>query len=328
MGKKNAARLAEILRLSTITNGPFRGAGVAGVIDGYPVAAAWTQREKRSTVGFLVRFKKGSLQASASDFASRITAAPDLREALGPKTSAGKKRAAALTIATNGILFYWDYAFLAHKPEVVARILGALVSAIKGQAAPVGTDCEVCGSAHSGDICSGQGTLSSVCAGCRQRMEEEDRRKVEEYEARESNPLLGTAAGIAAAAGGALLWGGVAYALQRIFLYGGILIGIGIAWAVNKGMGKINLYGRILTVALTLGSVLMGDFVFMCLAAARELKTALTPDLAFRLAPHFVQFELADKSGPLSLLFGVVGAVFILFANRPPAFKRVMVPLG
>jgi len=199
---------------------------------------------------------------------------------------------------------------------------------MKEQAAPVGTDCEVCGGAQSGEICSGQSTLASVCAGCRQRMEEEDRRKVEEYQARESNPLMGTAAGIAAALGGAFLWGGVAYGLQRIFLYGGILIGVGIAWAVNKGMGKINLYGRILTVGLTLGSVLMGDFLFMCLVAARELKLTLSVDLALRLAPHFTQFEFADGSGALSLLFGVIGAVFILFANRPPALKRVIVPLS
>ena len=60
----------------------------------------------------------------------------------------------------------------------------------------------------------------------------------------------------------------------------------------------------------------------------RDCLEKLSVDLALRLAPHFTQFEFADGSGALSLLFGVIGAVFILFANRPPALKRVIVPLS
>ncbi len=139
--------------------------------------------------------------------------------------------------------------------------------------------------------------------------------------------MLGTLAGLGAAAGCALLWGGIAYGLHRIFLYGGILIGIGIAWSVNKGMGKVNLYGRCLTVALTVASVLAGDFFFLWLSAADELHEPLTLDLARRLWSHFVEIEFADSSGYLSVLFGLIGAIFVLYTNRPPVAKRVFVPI-
>ena len=142
-------------------------------------------------------------------------------------------------------------------------MLRSLITLVKEAAAPVGSDCEICGGGGTGELGMVGRALTSICVGCRERMGEEDRRRVEEYEGLSANPLLGTLAGIGAAVGGAVLWGGIAYLLERIFLYGGILIGVGIAFAVNRGMGKTNLYGRALTVLLTLASVMMGDFIFM-----------------------------------------------------------------
>ncbi len=341
MAAKNPAQLAGLLNLSSMDKGGPLGAACAlGAIDGYPVAVAWNRRAKpgavgvrhdgtqgRPTVTFLVRFKKGTLSVPPAEFGGKIATSSRLLGAMERTPSAGSGKN-AVTVAPDAVFFYWDYTLRAPKPEAAAGVLRALVDIVKASAAPVGDDCEVCGSTRTGELGTINRALVSVCAGCRERMGEEDRRAIEAYESRASNPLLGTAAGLGAAAGGALLWGGVAYSLHRIFLYGGILIGIGIAWAVNKGMGKVNLYGRVLSVALTIASVLAGDFFFMWLSAADELKEPATLDLAQRLLPHFFAIEFADSSGYLSVLFGVLGAVYILFVNRPPVAKRVFVPLA
>ncbi len=328
MAAKNLTQLAQALHLPVLEkDGPLGGACVSGAIDGFPVAVAWSRRRKQTTVAFLLRYRKGSLSLPAATFAERVASAPDVLNAMARKKISGAEKK-AMAAAEDGLVYYWDYSFRAPAPDAVAAVLRRLVALVKASAAPVGSDCEVCGSARTGDLCSVSGALMSVCSGCRQRMEEEDRRAAEEYAMRPANPVLGTAAGIAAAVGGALLWGGVAYSMEKIFLWGGVLIGLGVAWAVNKGMGKVNLYGRGLTVALTIASVLGGDFFFVWLSAAKELQEPVSLDLAARLLPHFFAIEFSDSSGYLSVLFGVLGAVYILFVNRGPSLKRVLVPIG
>jgi len=328
MASKNYEELAQIMSLTPMTQGtPFKKACAAGLFDGYPVAIAWGARQKQASLMILVRFKKGSLKVAPALLAERLATSAPILAAMEKKKLGGAERK-AIAAATDGILFHWDYSFRPPKPEQAAALVRALIGAIKEIASPIEAACEVCGTTSMAELCSVNHTLLNVCSGCRQRMGEEDRRALEEYEGRPSNPLLGTAAGLGAAVGTALLWGGVAYSMHRIFLWGGILIGLAIAWSVNKGMGKVNLYGRGLTVVLTVAAVMGGDFFFMWLSAADELNESVTLDLASRLAPHFLAIEFSDSSGWLSLLFGVLGAVFILYANRPPSIKRDFVPIG
>ena len=126
----------------------------------------------------------------------------------------------------------------------------------------------------------------------------------------------------------ALAWGGGAYGLQKIFLYAAFVIGFGVAFAVHKGMGKINLYGRIAAILLTMASVLAGDFFFMCLSASAGLHEPLSFDLAARALPHFVAFEFSDSSGYVSVLFGILGAIGTLVMSRRPVQNRVFVPIA
>ncbi|HEU4403089.1 MAG TPA: hypothetical protein VFT43_13395 [Candidatus Polarisedimenticolia bacterium] len=328
MAAKNVAALAQMLNLSiTSKGGPLGPAGAAGSIEGYPVAVAWGARQKQSSLVVLVRFRKESLKAAPGDLAETVATSPEILAATGRRKISGAERQ-ALAVGPDALVYYWDYSLRAPKPEAAAALVRALLALVKGMAAPVGSDCEICGGARTAELFSVNGALIGVCSGCRQRMGEEDRRAAEEYAGRPSNPLLGTAAGVAAAMVMALLWGGVAYSINRIFLWGGILIGVAIAWSINKGMGKVNLYGRGLTVLLTIASVLLGDFFFLWLSAAQELQEPVSLDLAGRLAPHFLTLEFSESSGYLSVLFGLVGAIYILFANRPPAMTRVFAPVG
>jgi hypothetical protein len=341
MGQTQAAQLAEQMSLTTtVTGSPLGAVCAIGALEGFPVAIAWNKRLKagaagspgngktgRSTVTFLIRFKKGTLQVPVQTLAGQISANQEILQAMEIKDKRGARRL-SMTAGPDSFRFHWDYSFRAPKAAGAATVLRALIGIFRGVATPVGNDCEVCGGTRTGELGSVNGVLISVCAGCRERMGEEDRRKIEAYEALTANPLLGTLFGLGAAAAGALLWGGIAYGLNRIFLYGGILIGVGIAWSVNKGMGKVTLYGRALTVVLTIASVLAGDFFFLWLSAASQLNEPLSLDLAERLWAHFVQIEFADSSGYVSVLFGLLGAVFILFTNRPPVARRVFVPIA
>jgi hypothetical protein len=329
MASKNLAHLAETLQMSVMEKGgPFGAPCAVGTLDGYPVAVAWTRRNNQSTVGFLVRCKKGSFSITPQAIGDKMKGSPELLVALGVKKTGGKSRKNALTIAGDGVVLFWDYSLFGPKPEVVAGVARALASIVKGAAQPVGTDCEVCGGHGAGELGSVSGALKSVCAGCRERMGEEDRRAMEEYAAREPNPMAGTLAGLAAAAAGAIVWGGVAYGLNRIFLWGGVLIGLGIAWSVNKAMGKVNLYGQALTVMLTVASVMAGDFFFLWLSAADQLHVARDLALARGLLAHFVEVEFADKSGYLSAFFALIGAGVVLAQNRAPVRKRQFVRAG
>ena len=327
MAAKNPVRLAEILNLKSLEKGGPLGAACAiGLIDGFPIAVAWTRRQKQPSVGFLLRFRSGTLKIDPQALGERLAASNDLLTALGKKPGSNLKL--NLTLTQDSLLFFWDYALVAPKPEPVAKVLATLLAAVRDQAQPIGSDCEVCNGRSVGELGCVSGALISVCSGCRERMWEEDRRASEEYAARPSNPMLGTAAGLAAAALCAVLWGVVAYGLERIFLYAGILFGLAIAWTVNKGMGKVNLYGRALTVVLTIVSVLAGDFIFLFLSAADQLAAPKSLALARLVAANFVNIEFSNADGYLSLLFALVGAGFILYANRPPANRREFVRVG
>jgi hypothetical protein len=322
------ARLAELAHLSVVAQGGVLGAAcAAGPIDGYPVAAAWTRRQKKSTLACLVRFAAGSAKLDNEALKARLEAAPPLLEAMGKKPD--RPARLELRIAKDGVLLYWDFQFAAPKPEQAEAVLRALVGSIKDVAAPVGGACDVCGGRGGGELGCMGGALVSICSGCRERIGEEDRRAREEYEARPSRPLAGIAAGLVVSAAGAILWGVVAFALHRIFLMGAIGIGIAVAWAVDRGMGKVNHLGRAVTMALTVASVMAGDFVFIFLNVARNISAPPSIDLARQVAATFIDIEFTESNGWMTLVFALVGAGYILYVKRgAPVARREFVRVG
>lgn len=326
MAQKNHVRLAELLNLIPMTKGGPFGPSATGAIDGFPVGAAWTSINRVSVVALLVRFRSGSLTVSADALKQEIAASPEILQAIGKKKLGGAEMK-MMSADEGSLTFFWQYSLRAPKPEAVAGLLRLLLKAVAGRAKPIGDTCEKC-SRGAGELFCVNGVPSVLCAACREQMGEEDRRRVEAYGALPSNPGLGTLAGVVTAAVMALCWGGLAFALERIFLYGAILIGLAVAWAVNRGMGKINTYGRVLTVVLTPLSVLAGDFFFFVLVMSRELKQPVSAAIASLVAEHFYELEFVESTGYISVLFGLIGAVYILYKNRPPVENRKMVPVG
>ncbi len=328
MSAKNVASLAQSLKLNTLQKGgPFPSPTAIGTMEGFPVAAAWTKVGAQNAVAILVRFKAGSLRTDAASLTEQIASSPDLLAALSkPKLSGAERRSIKIDEDTLRMDLPWS--FKAPAPETVAAALRALHGTLSKSASPVGTACESC-NGSSGELYCVDGMPRSICAGCRERDGAEGRRQAELYAAQSSNPLIGTVAGVAACLVMAILWGGVAYSVERIFLYGAILMGLAIAWSVNRGMGKVNLYGRVLAIALTLCSVLLGDYLFVLLSTAREWGESISLEMARLVAAEFPAMEFAGGStGWISLLFGAVGAGYVLWKNRPPALERQMVPVA
>src|SRR5262245_43728292 len=195
MASNRAQQLAERLHLAVVSAGqPLNGACVAGLIEGFPVAISWGKRQNRSSVLFLVRFRKNSLRLSPGVFAERIAGSTEVLGAMERKKLSGAE-IKALGVGPDSVLFFWDYTLRAPQPGAVAAVARRLVELVKTQAEQVLNQCEVCGRSGVGELFSVSQVLMSVCSGCRERMGEEDRRAVETYEALPANPMLGTMAG-------------------------------------------------------------------------------------------------------------------------------------
>lgn len=324
--KAQQQTFAEIVGITSMDKaGPFEGSAAVGIMDGYIVAVSWTTFDKKAGIGFMIRFRKGSLKLESNTLREKIIGSDELLQMMDKKSLSGAEKD-TLTITEDTVLFAWQYSFRAPAAETAAKVARLLVKIIAEHTSPPGSDCQMC-EKYRGDLYCIDGLPMLVCAGCRESMGEDDRKAIDAYEALPSNPVAGLIAGIIASVAMACAWGLVAYGLNRIFLYGAILIGVVVAWAVNKGMGKVNFFGQAITVILTLFSVIAGDYLFILLSAAKELESPIDLDLARLVVDHFVEIEFAEASGYLSMLFGVIGAVYILYSNRAPVAKRTMVPV-
>jgi len=324
----NQKKVAELLHITSMEKGAgFGGSAAVGLLDGYPAAISWTKTDNQPMVAIMIRFRKDSLRTSPEIIKEQISHSTEILAATGKKSlNSGELK--SLVTGVDYLHFQWHYTLKAPKPEQVATVTQLLLKIIKNDGAePIGTKCEEC-SSNSGELYSIGGIPLSVCSGCRERMAEEDRRLIEEYQAKESAIVPGIIAGIITAAVMALLWGGTAYYAHRIFLWGAVLMGIVIAWVVNKAMGKVNNFGRGLTVLLTFASVVAGDFIFILLSASKTLKEPISMDLAKRVAANFIEIELYETNGYISILFGLIGAIYILYVNKPPIGKRAMVKIA
>jgi hypothetical protein len=233
-----------------------------------------------------------------------------------------------LALIEDGVLLTWPFSIFSPKAEQAFAVLKGLVDLVGRVAKPVAENCEGCGKETREGLWLAGGVPGRICGGCRQSQDAEALRLMEAYERMDSNPMLGLLYSLVAAAVLAGLWGGLAYALNRIFLWGAIGIGVALAWAISKGMAKVNLFGCILTVLLTVGTVLAGDSLFILLTVGKEAEGGVSLGLAQVLASRFWQVEFAEASGFMSLLFGLVGAGYILDANRPPKFQVRDEPLS
>ena len=293
--------------------GPWgRKAGSAmGTRDGYVTAIGISGSSQGTNLVVLLRFKK--------------TENPEAIKAA--VSGAGIKKGKLAEVGSNFLRWQWKYSFSKPKPEEVAKLVEDLRTAIKTVAHGFDGKCETCASTSTPALTLMNGLPTFICASCQEKVRHELDQAAISYDAISPNYPNGLVLGIAGAALGGLAWGLVAYGLNRIFLYGAILIGYMVATAVIKGTGKVTRFGQLMIPLLTVASVLFGDAIFYTLIVMKEQHMAFSAKLLTAIITHLWEIESKDN-GVLSLLFALVGAGYALYAARKPKFKAVFQPLG
>jgi len=312
---KNAEWLCQ---LSTLTGLPYyqqhrifgdKSGALIGITDGYIVALG------------LGKEKGGHAAVKAWLRYSKAQDPNHVKQAL---TSARGKFKLEMDETTATLVQTYSFA----KPAAtdVAEKMRELVTALKTSASPINSKCEECGKAEPQIV-----LLNDVpryyCSGCQVQLTQKLDAAAIAYENLETNLPLGLLYGAAAALLGSIAWGGVAYLLHRIFLWGAIFIGLWVGKAVVKGTGKVTWEARVMIGAMTAASVAFGDSIFYALTLMKENQLAFLPALKVVLL-NFWALERDSEGGLLSALFGLIGAGVVMYGTRKPAFKARFVGLG
>jgi len=213
------------------------------------------------------------------------------------------------------------------KPDAasVAEPLPGLLAAMKTCASPIDGKCEECGRDEPQVVLLND-LPSRYCPSCQVQLTQKLDAAATEYENLETNLPLGLLYGAGAALLGSIAWGGVAYLLHRIFLWGAILIGLFVAKALVMGIGKVTWTARGMIGVLTAASVAFGDAIFYALTVMSDDHVPFMAALKAVLA-NFWKIETDSDSGVLSIVFGLIGAVWVMYSTRKPAFKARFVTL-
>ncbi|HYL84915.1 MAG TPA: hypothetical protein VE263_11820 [Candidatus Angelobacter sp.] len=297
--------------------GPWsrKSGSVIGVRDGYVLTIGFNTVRNTTMLVILVRFKK------VADVAALKTS---LQQSAAFET---KKPGKLGEVGSDFLRWEWKYSLAKPNVEEVASLAQSLCEALKPLAPGFDGRCEHCSSSSTPALTLINGVPSYICAGCQQKIHQELDQAAMSYEAIEPNYPNGLVLGVGAALLGGIAWGVVAYAINRIFLYGAILIGYFVAAGVIKGTKKVTRFGQVLVPILTVASVLFGDAIFYTLEIMKSEKVAFSTLLLKAVVSHLWELE-SEGSGILSFVFALVGAGYALYAARKPKFKAMFEPLG
>jgi len=326
MANDLGAKLAAHLGLTAVaTTGPFRGGSAVGAIEGYPVVAGVGKKGSTNGVLVHVRWKKDSLTITPEQLKERFGTSPEVLAAMEKKSLSSGQVKSLLTVEPDGASLFWTYSMRQPSVERIGQMVRSLVALAKTNAQPVGDYCETCDT-RDGDLYLVDGIdVRRLCTSDRQRAEAADTAVVDAYRALESRPLVGLLFGTVAAIAAALVWAGVALVIHRVFAYVALAIGLGIGFAIFRGAGKIDLFGRAATVALTIAAVILGQFIFVLVTVANAAGVPLSFELASRVAERFVGIEFSGSSGYLVLAFALIGAGAVFWMFRSPVRGRQFV---
>lgn len=308
-----------IAQLSTLIGVPYypehqvfgdKNGALLGVQEGYIVGVG-IGKDKRGHAGIKILLRHGK----GSD-------PQQVKQALNP----AKGKFKTITADETSALMVRTYSFGKPDTAAIAEEYRNIFAALKSCAQPIKGSCEECGRTEP-QIVLLNNIPMHYCANCRQQLSQKLDAAAVEYEKLDTNLMLGLLYGLGAAFLGSIAWGGVAYLIHRIFLWGAIVIGVFVGKGVVLGIGKVNWPGRVLMGILTAGSVAFGDAIFYALTVMSQEQVAFTTALKAVLA-NFWKIEASARSGWISIVFALIGAVFVIHNTRAPAFKARFVVLG
>lgn len=306
-----------LCQLSKLTGLPYyeehrvfgdKSGALIGISDGYVVAFGLGKADGgHAAVKMLLRYAK-------------TQDAGQVKRALDP----AKGKFKLVTDETTATLVR-TYSFGKPDASSVADDLRNLLAVLKTSASAINGKCEECGRAEP-QIVLLNDVPAHYCSSCQVQLNQKLDTAATAYGNLETNLPLGLLYGIGAALLGSIAWGGVAYLLHRIFLWGAIVIGFFVAKAVVKGTGKVTWVVRIMIGLLTAASVAFGDSIFYALTIMKESQIAFAAALKLVLV-NFWKVETDSGGGIASILFALIGAGTVMYSTRKPAFKARFVAL-
>jgi hypothetical protein len=319
--------MTELAGLTGLTHCPKQGpfgqkeGALIGDRDGYLLAIGPAHENRQSSIKLMLRFPKMEL---ADSF--RATVDQSLENA--PTFPADQRKAIKkMQVGADFFLWQWNYSFGKPKADQLAALATAMVDAAKQVAPKFAGKCEICKSSSTSEILLRNSVPGYFCSGCQEKLRVEGQAADEAYEALPTNFPKGLLFGAAAALAGGIAWGAVAFGLHRIFLWGAILIGMMVCWAVFLGIGKINTAGKIAAFVLTVASVVFGDAIFFTLEIAKEQNIPVNFALLKEILGSIVEIETSGEN-IISVLFALVGAAIVIYQKRKPKFTPEFTRLG
>ena len=311
--------MTELAALTGLTHypkqGPFgqkEGAVIADR-DGYLLAIGPAQTDRQASINLMLRFPETQQPDGFRPLVEHaLENAPTLPES-------ERKAVKKMQVGADFFLWQWNYSFGKPKADQVAALATALVDAAKQVAPKFAGKCEICKSNSASEILLRNNVPGYYCSGCQENLRVEGAAADQAYEELPTNLPKGLLFGAIAALIGGIAWGLVAYGIDRIFLWGGVLIGALVSWAVFKGIGKIDTAGKIAVGILTVASVLFGDALFYALAAAREFNIPFSLELLKVALQSLWELE-ANENGAFSIAAALLGAGYIMYTKRKPKF--------
>jgi hypothetical protein len=303
------SQLSQLIQLPYYQRAIFedKAGTLIGVKDGYLVVVGLGKIDNTRAVKLILRHGEADPKATLN----ALKAAPDSFA----RITADQTATVALKV----------YSFSRPSPEDIAKAVMSMLTVLKTVAPPMAGRCEHC-KREENQITLHNNIPSYVCGNCQQKIQQDLQVASQSYDEIQSNFPRGLLFGAAVALAGGVLWGVVAYMVNRIFLLGAIGIGALVGKATVYGMRKVTWPGRLTIGALTVCSVLFGDLLFYTLTVMQEQGIPFSTDLVMALVESFWEIEGSD--GAISAIFGLIGAGLMIVTTRKPAFQAVFEPLG
>jgi hypothetical protein len=209
------------------------------------------------------------------------------------------------------------------KPEQVRGWVECLLGAASRAGLRHETLCEDCRQRTVDGFVLVNGVPVRLCTLCQQARAAAGDLAERSYAMREAQHARGIVFAFGGVLAGAAVWAAFAIATHRVWAMVGIGTGALVAWAYQKGAGKVDLTGRVIAAVLTVLAVAIGTVVFTTWAVANA-----RPDIGFNLpiglAATIALIADDPRDGVISLVFGLVGAWVAVSALQKPKLAPVI----
>lgn len=246
-----------------------------------------------------------------------------VRQALGKEKQERVSLRSMLHIGRENTVLIWPIGLRPPSAEKIAALARAMAEVVARTVGEMGPQCKFCGRPDAPIILVNNAPMH-VCKPCTEALLTKGDLVAQAYAQKRPNLPLGLLFGVGAGLVSALAWGVLSLLTERIFMIVAVGIGLFVGWALHRGMGKFTWVGQVAAALITLGSVLLGDLLYITFLLMREGADLLN---AFLTVLFNLDIVFSESHIRVSLFFGLVGALYIFYRYRKPRVGIVIEPL-